>query len=167
MSTSTHVITPDLQAKLDKAREEHKNGENLFPCPSDLSGCHEDELRRCLTGYRATYLLQAAEIIKNEPGFLERISHLPYEEAKKTLMILPGVGPKVADCVLLFGFERLEAVPVDTRIRKIITEQYRGILNSCGNDHPLSYDTIARFCRAYFGPYAGYAQQYLFATRDL
>lgn len=142
-------------------------GENLFPEPVAMGAIDEESLRKCLTGYRAPYLMGTAEYIITHPDFFLKISSLPYPDAKKELMILPGVGPKVADCVLLFGFERMEAVPVDIRIRKIITAQYQDIIPGEKGTKTLSYDTIADFCRSYFGPYAGYAQQYLFATRDV
>lgn len=140
--------------------------ENKFPDPAILSQCMEQELRDCLTGYRAPYLIKTAQYIHEHPDFFQQITGMEYSQAKEALLILPGVGPKVADCVLLFAFEHLNAVPVDIRIRKIIEHQYADLIHT-DKTGKLSYDTIGGFCRDYFGPYAGYAQQFLFATRDL
>ncbi len=140
--------------------------ENRFPDPAILSQCFEQELRECLTGYRAPYLIKTAQYIHEHPDFFQQVADMEYSQAKEALMILPGVGPKVADCVLLFAFEHLSAVPVDIRIRKIIERQYADYIHT-DKTGKLSYDTIGRFCRDYFGPYAGYAQQFLFATRDM
>ncbi|HOL40512.1 MAG TPA: DNA glycosylase [Methanospirillum sp.] len=141
-------------------------GEHQFPDPKTLSQCREDRLRECLTGYRAPYLIKTAAYICNHPDFFEQVAMMEYTGAKKALMTLPGVGPKVADCVLLFAFEHLSAVPVDIRIRTIIEKRYADLIKTEKKGR-LSYDTISGFCREYFGPYAGYAQQYLFATRDM
>jgi N-glycosylase/DNA lyase len=141
-------------------------GEHQFPDPETLSQCSEDRLRECLTGYRAPYLMKTAAYICQHPDFFEQVVMMEYPCAKKALMTLPGVGPKVADCVLLFAFEQLSAVPVDIRIRTIIERRYAGLMKTEEKGR-LSYDTISGFCREYFGPYAGYAQQYLFATRDM
>jgi 3-methyladenine DNA glycosylase/8-oxoguanine DNA glycosylase len=81
-------------------------------------------LTRCKTGYRAPYLLKTAKIITDEPSLLTKIATLSYLDAKRELMALPGVGAKVADCVLLFSYRRYEAVPVDVWIRNIITKRY-------------------------------------------
>lgn len=139
---------------------------HIFPDPKTLSVCTEEELRGCLTGYRAPYLKKTAHCICHDEKFFDRVAREPYPEAKKLLMTLPGVGPKVADCVLLFSFSRFEAVPIDVRIRRIITKQYLQGANGADTKE-FTYDEIADFCREYFGPFAGYAQQYLFATRDI
>ena len=141
------------------------SNEHVFPDPGRLAGCSETGLRRCLTGYRAPYLIKTAAFISSHPGFLDQVKEMEYKSAKEALMVLPGVGPKVADCVLLFAFNHLNAVPVDTRIRSIIEEHY-AVHMKVGHGRKISYDTIGNFCREYFGPYAGYAQQFLYATRD-
>lgn len=143
----------------------NKNNEHSFPEPGTLARCNEPDLRNCLTGYRAPYLIKTGRFINEHPGFFEQVKKMEYPRAKEALMVLPGVGPKVADCVLLFAFEHLNAVPVDTRIRRIMEEHYADIMKA-DQSRRIPYDTIGNFCRDYFGPYAGYAQQHLFATRD-
>jgi N-glycosylase/DNA lyase len=112
--------------------------------------------------------LQTANIIAKNPEFLDQIATFSYQKAKKQLITLPGVGPKVADCVLLFAYQRYEAVPIDVWIRTIVTRRY---LSAESDDlakkyeKKVSYDDMALFCRQYFGKYAGYAQQFIYAAR--
>jgi len=95
---------------------------------------------------------------------------MPYLEARKKLVEFPGVGLKVADCVLLFSLEKLEALPVDVWIKRVILNHYANLLpeplvkklsahNSLTNGE---YEKLSAFGRGYFGEYAGYAQEYLF-----
>ena len=126
-----------------------------LPTWPEIAAVPEAELRGCLLGFRARYIHQTAQYIAAHPGWLEETEALPYAEAKARLISLPGVGEKVADCVLLFGAGRLEAFPVDVWILKTMAARY-------GLDgwKPAQ---VAQFGRAHFGPLAGLAQQYLFA----
>lgn len=128
---------------------------NPLPTWAELALVSEVELRACLLGFRARYIHQTAQFLAAHPGWLEETEHLPYPEAKARLMILPGVGEKVADCVLLFGAGKLEAFPVDTWIIKAMARRY-------GLDG-WTPAQIAHFGRIHFGAQAGLAQQYLFA----
>jgi N-glycosylase/DNA lyase len=111
-------------------------------------------LRRLGTGFRAPYLSAAQR--RADPTFLERIRRLATPEAREALCELPGVGVKVADCVLLFAYERLEVFPIDTRIRKLMIREYFAGRRTPDRD-------IAALARDRFGPFAGYAQQFLYA----
>lgn len=126
-----------------------------LPTWAELAALPEAELRACLLGFRARYIAQTARFLAAHPGWLEETEAAPYAEAKARLCTLPGVGEKVADCVLLFGAGRLEAFPVDVWILKTLARRY-------GLDgwKPAQ---LAQFGRAHFGPLAGLAQQYLFA----
>ncbi len=126
-----------------------------LPTWSELASISEKDLRSCLLGFRAKYIHATAKYIAARPGWLEETEHLPYAAAKARLVELPGVGEKVADCVLLFGAGRLEAFPVDTWVLKSLARRY-------GLDgwKPAQ---VAHFGRSHFGPLAGLAQQYLFA----
>jgi N-glycosylase/DNA lyase len=115
----------------------------------------EAELRSCLLGFRARYIAATARFLAAHPGWLEETETLPYAAAKERLCSLPGVGEKVADCVLLFGAGRLEAFPVDVWILRTLELRY-------GLDG-WKPAPLAQFGRAHFGPLAGLAQQYLFA----
>ena len=131
-----------------------------FPTPEALAGAEECQVRACSLGYRSPFLCQVAQAIEGDPWWAGTIRNLPYEEARTELMHYRGVGRKVADCVLLFGFERLEAVPVDVWIERILRQHY------LEPGEKADYEYIRRYAQGYFGPYAGYAQEYLFCMRD-
>lgn len=130
-------------------------GVNRLPTWNELAALSETDLRACLLGFRARYIHRTAQFIAAHPGWLDETEHLPYAEAKARLRSLPGVGEKVADCVLLFGAGRLEAFPVDTWIIKAMARRY-------GLDG-WTPAQIAHFGRTHFGTHAGLAQQFLFA----
>jgi N-glycosylase/DNA lyase len=128
---------------------------NRLPTWNEIAAIPESDLRACLLGFRARYIHQTAQFISAHPGWLDETEQLPYADAKERLCSLPGVGEKVADCVLLFGAGRMEAFPVDVWIIKTMANRY-------GLDgwKPAQ---IAHFGRTHFGSLAGLAQQYLFA----
>jgi N-glycosylase/DNA lyase len=130
-------------------------GVHRLPTWNELARVSELSLRNCKLGFRAKHIHKTAKFLSNNPGWLEATEAAPYAEAKERLCTLPGVGEKVADCVLLFGAGRLEAFPVDTWILKTMARRY-------GLDgwKPAQ---VAHFGRSHFGPLAGLAQQYLFA----
>lgn len=128
---------------------------HALPTWATLAKIPEDTLRQCLLGFRARYIAATAQYLAAHPGWLEETEQLPYPEAKQRLMELPGVGAKVADCVLLFGAGKLEAFPVDTWILKAMARRY-----DLDGWKPAQ---IVHFGRKHFGPLAGLAQQYLFA----
>ncbi len=126
-----------------------------LPNWEELALLSEAQLRACGLGFRARHVAGIARFASESPGWLTETEHAPYEEAKARLLELPGVGEKVADCVLLFGAGRLEAFPVDTWIVKAMERRY-GLVG-------WKPAQIARFGRVHFGAQAGLAQQYLFA----
>ncbi|MBL9189326.1 MAG: DNA-binding protein [Opitutaceae bacterium] len=130
-------------------------GFRRLPTWPELATIPEAELRACLLGFRARYISQTAQWIAAQPGWLEETEAAPYPIAKARLCSLPGVGEKIADCVLLFGAGRLEAFPVDTWILQALARRY-------GLDG-WKPAPVAQFGRAHFGPLAGLAQQFLFA----
>ncbi len=126
-----------------------------LPTWPELAGVSEESLRACGLGFRARHVAGIARRLAAEPGWLAATEHAPYAEAKARLLELPGVGEKVADCVLLFGAGRLEAFPVDTWILKAMARRY-----GLADWRP---EQVAHFGRMHFGAQAGLAQQYLFA----
>lgn len=126
-----------------------------LPTWAELAGIPEKELRQCQLGFRAKYIHASAKYLARHPGWLEETEGLPYAAAKLRLLELPGVGEKVADCVLLFGAGKLAAFPVDTWVLKSLTRRY-----GLSGWKPAP---VAHFGRTHFGPLAGLAQQYLFA----
>jgi N-glycosylase/DNA lyase len=130
--------------------------EFAFPTPDSLSRARPETLRNeCNTGYRDRYILDTAKRVKDEFPFWDGHATRTVEELREALLSLPGVGPKVAECVLLFGFHRWEAFPVDTWVRKAVHEVFPETEGYSDRD-------IMTFARERFGPLAGFAQQLLF-----
>ena len=128
----------------------------LFPTPDELSKASKDDLRALGLGFRDKYIYGATKLVLDGQIDLKHISELPYKEAKKCLTSIPGVGEKVADCILLFSMKKKEAFPVDTWIKKVMGELYV-------DSHNVK--KISEFAKSKFGKYAGIAQQYLFYWR--
>ncbi len=126
-----------------------------LPSWAELAEIPEAELRACKLGFRARHIHATARFLAAHPGWLEETGALAYPRARERLCLLPGVGEKVADCVLLFGANRLEAFPVDVWILKAMARRY-----GLEGWRPAA---IAHFGRVHFGELAGLAQQYLFA----
>ena len=124
---------------------------HTFPRPERLDD--EEGLRKLKLGFRAAYLVQAARLARS--GILEEIACLSYDDAKETLMVIPGIAEKVADCVLLFAYGRLNAFPVDTWIRKVMIRMFF-------KGRKVPDRTIRVFASERWGDLAGLAQQYLF-----
>jgi N-glycosylase/DNA lyase len=137
-----------------------------FPGPESISCGGHEGLTECRLGYRHPYVFGTSCTVTDEKVWEEKIHGLPYDEARKELMKLHGVGPKAADCILLFAFQKYEAFPVDVWIRRIMQQHY---LPGLATGAPLTnreYDLIRRFAWEHFGEYCGYAQEYLYAARD-
>jgi N-glycosylase/DNA lyase len=141
-----------------------------FPKPIDLAQTSPTELRSCGLGFRAKRVLETTKILDRGNFSLEALKSIDYRSAKRELLSLPGVGPKVADCVLLFSLEKLEAFPVDVWMKRAAINLYAGHFNPSfidkvrrkGSITLKEYEAINAFGREYFGRYAGYAQEYLF-----
>jgi N-glycosylase/DNA lyase len=131
---------------------------NAFPTPGQLSRASEGALRLLGLGYRAPHLVEIANAIADGEVSIEPLREVAYEEARRRLMELPGVGPKVADCTLLFGLDHLEAFPVDRWVARAVVEWYLG-----GKE--MTQERISSWARRHFGRHAGYASQYLFHAR--
>ena len=128
----------------------------VYPEPERLAQAGEAALRECGLGYRAPNLWRTAEFVASGEADLEGWRVLSDGDLREALCGLPGVGVKVANCVMLFGYERLSAVPVDVWIDRIVRESF---LTSRRRPTPAA---VRKFCESGFGPYGGYAQQYLF-----
>ena len=131
-----------------------------FPTPEVLVAVGEAGLRALGLGFRAKYVAQAAAMVASGELALEPLRSVPYQQAKVALLNVPGVGDKVADCVLLFSLDKLEAFPIDRWVRRALEDAYFG-------GKTLSYQDICVWAMEYYGPYAGYAQQYLFHGKRL
>ena len=144
-----------------------------FPQPQALANASVRELRLCKLGYRAESVRKAARLVNRGDYDLESLKGVSYTEAKRRLLSLPGVGPKVADCVLLFSLDKLEACPIDVWMKRIMLECYSQYFEPSFVDKvkskrglsPGEYQTLCDVGRRVFGKYLGYAQEYLYHYR--
>jgi len=128
---------------------------NTFPSAEKLAALTEENLRACKMGFRAPYLLETARIVANRKLDLESLRRMKTIEARAALTELPGVGEKIANCVLLFAYGFQDAFPVDVWVQKALKQLYFP-------KRKPSKERLIKFIQTHFGPNAGYAQQYLF-----
>jgi len=152
-----------------------------FPEPEVVAEADRFMLERYGLGYRAGFLIETAKRVTSGDVVFQDLVNLDYESAKRRLMakplgrkLLPGIGPKVADCILLFSLGKLEAFPVDVWIHRAVLKFYphlfdpeslRRIASGLERSSSMTigeYGLIAKTMRSYFGEYAGYAQEYLY-----
>ena len=139
--------------------EQRRIGSHLvysFPSTRRLAQASEKELRDCKLGYRAKNLRATARLVSSGQADLEAWSALSDAELRKQLCALPGVGPKIANCVMLFAYERLRAFPIDVWIERVLRQHY------FSRRRKMSAQRLRQFSETYFGEHGGYAQQYLF-----
>jgi N-glycosylase/DNA lyase len=127
-----------------------------FPEAAELAQVSEARLRECRLGFRARHLFVAARQIAAGEVSLEHVGALPTPEAEEELRRIRGVGTKVANCILLFAYGRMEAFPIDVWVERVLRRLY------FGNRSSVSHARMVRFAHRHFGPYRGYAQQFLF-----
>ena len=127
-----------------------------FPPANRIAKLTEPDLRACALGYRAKNLLATARLISSGKVDLEQWKELPDDSLRASLCELPGVGAKVANCVMLFAYERLRAFPIDVWIERVLRQKY------FPGKRKVTTAQLRAFCETYFGEHGGYAQQYLF-----
>jgi N-glycosylase/DNA lyase len=127
-----------------------------FPSAQRIARASEKQLRACALGYRAKHLGATAQRVSSGECDLEEWSALSDAELRKHLCALPGVGAKIANCVMLFGYERLRAFPIDVWIERVLRHQY------FPRRKKIAFQRLREFSETYFGEHGGYAQQYLF-----
>jgi N-glycosylase/DNA lyase len=127
-----------------------------YPAPEVVASLKLEDLLACRLGFRAANLLATARMVAEGAVDLGGLNQLSTDEIRRVLCLFPGVGKKIANCVLLFAFGRLEVMPIDVWIARVLTEKY------LPKPAKVKAVQLTEFCRQYFGPYAGYAQQYLF-----
>ena len=135
----------------------------LFPKPEKIAQASINEIKTCGVGYRAPFIKEAAKMVilkKIDFTYLEKCD---YQEAKKNICLVPGIGNKVADCIMLFSLNKLEAFPLDTWMIKILEKYYSNEFKiETKTITTKQYDILHEKIVNYFGPYCGYAQQFLF-----
>jgi len=128
----------------------------MFPSAQRIARASEKQLRACALGYRARHLRATAQLVSSGECDLEAWSARSDVELGKNLCTLPGVGAKIANCVMLFGYERLRAFPIDVWIERVLRQQY------FPRRKKIAAQRLREFSETYFGEHGGYAQQYLF-----
>ena len=158
MKQVAHIrqISKKLRERFGEAREVRDRIVYPFPTAERIAASSERELRACALGYRAKNLLATARQVASRDVDLEKMSILSDVDLRAALSELPGVGAKVANCVMLFGYERLRAFPIDVWIERVLRERY------FPRARRLNVARLRAFTERYFGAHGGYAQQYLF-----
>ena len=158
MKQVAHIrqISHQLRERFGEQRQIGDRVIHIFPSAAEIAASSEKELRKCALGYRAKYLLATARQIAHGAIDLEKMSRLPDVDLRARLCVLPGVGAKVANCVMLFAYERLRAFPIDVWIERVLREKY------FPRARKLNAGRLRAFTEKYFGAHGGYAQQYLF-----
>lgn len=137
------------------AKRRRHPGSEVFPTAKEIASSHESILRELGLGYRAPFLLHSAKFVAANPETLQCIREAGYEEAKQRVISFPGIGPKVADCVLLYGFQKYDAFPVDVWVLRAMRKHYF-------RNRRVAEAKVHAFGQKRWGKHAGYVQQYLF-----
>jgi N-glycosylase/DNA lyase len=158
MKQVAHIRQISLELR-KRFGEQQRIGDQLvytFAAPRRIAQASEKELRDCKLGYRAKNLRSTARLVSSGQADLEAWSALSDTELRKQLCSLPGVGPKIANCVMLFAYERLRAFPIDVWIERVLRQHY------FSGRKKMTAQRLRQFSETYFGQHGGYAQQYLF-----
>ncbi|MFZ3374113.1 MAG: DNA glycosylase [Chthoniobacterales bacterium] len=158
MKQVAHIrqISHALRRRFGEQRKIDKDELYSFPSAERIAGKSEKDLRECALGYRAKNLLATAELVRSGEANLEAWVALSDADLRAKLCALPGVGAKVANCVMLFAYERLRAFPIDVWIERVLRGKY------FPRARKLTGRRLRAFSETYFGEHGGYAQQYLF-----
>jgi len=158
MKQVAHIrqISLALRSRFGEQRRIDDHFVYTFPSARRLSQASEKELLECKLGYRAKNLRATARLVGAGNATLEAWSALSDSEIREQLCALPGVGPKIANCVMLFAYERLRAFPIDVWIERVLRQQY------FPRQRKMTAQRLRQFSETYFGEHGGYAQQYLF-----
>lgn len=135
----------------------------LFPEPKILATATLQEIKDCGTGYRSNFVKIASEMVDSKEINFDYLKKCNYFKAKEIISEVPGIGNKVADCILLFSLDKLEAFPLDRWMIRILEKYYPNRFGSSmksitKNQYEILHEKITN----YFGPFSGYAQQFLF-----
>ena len=135
----------------------------LFPEPEKMAKATIDEIKSCGVGYRAPFIKEAAKMVILKKIDFKYLKKCDYHEAKKNICLVPGIGNKVADCIMLFSLNKLESFPLDTWMIKILEKYYSNEFKiETKTITEKQYHMLHEKIVNYFGPYCGYAQQFLF-----
>lgn len=144
-----------ISAKYGEEIEEYRGKKRYaFPKPEIIAGLEEEELRECGTSFRTKYIISSAKKIVEE-GSIDILKSVDTDEARAKLIEFSGVGPKVSDCILLFGLEKIDVFPVDIWVQRVMDEFYT-------EGKYKNLEKIREYGLNLFGELSGIGQQYLF-----
>src|SRR5436189_3794956 len=158
MKQVAHIrqISAALRTRFGERREIGNHVVYTFPHAQHIAHASKTGLRECKLGYRAKNLCATAQLVSSGECTLEAWSALSDAELRERLCALPGVGAKIANCVMLFAYERLRAFPIDVWIERVLRQHY------LPRRKKMTAQQLWGFSESYFGEHGGYAQQYLF-----
>ncbi len=152
-----------ISSKFGEKVEFEKQEFFLFPKPENLAKASINEIKSCGVGYRARFIIEAANMIVSKKIDFEYLKNSSYQDAKEKLCQIPGIGNKVADCILLFSLNKLESFPLDRWMIRILEKYYSDKFQlETKSITQKQYEILHEKIVNHFGPYAGYAQQFLF-----
>jgi len=135
----------------------------MFPEPKKIANTTIQEIQNCGVGYRAKFIIDAAKMVESRQIDFDQLKKSNYQDAKDMILTVPGIGNKVADCILLFSLDKLEAFPLDRWMIRILKKYYLEKFElETKSITEKQYNTLHEKIVKHFGPYAGYAQQFLF-----
>tara|TARA_Y100001958_G_C21171799_1_gene503434 strand:- start:74 stop:913 length:840 start_codon:yes stop_codon:yes gene_type:complete len=167
---SSNSNIPNIQTRLQKLSQKFgekkiigKNEFFLFPKPEKLANASINDIAKCGLGYRTKYVKKAAIAVSKGIIDFPSLKKQDYQEARDDLCQVFGIGKKVADCIMLFSLDKLEAVPLDRWVLRILEKYYsKEFQISTKTITEKTYDELHNKIVDHFGKYAGYGQQFLF-----
>ncbi len=159
IKTSLEKISRKFGTKIEFENQEYF----LFPNPKKLAKASINEIKNCGVGYRAKFIKEAANMIFLKEIDFESLKKSNYFETRQNICSIPGVGNKVADCIMLFSLNKLDAFPLDRWMIRILEKYYSEQFQlETKTITKKQYDILHEKIVNHFGPFAGYAQQFLF-----
>lgn len=152
-----------IAIKFGKRVQFDNNEFYMFPEPKKIANATIQEIQNCGVGYRARFIIDAAKMVEAKQIDFDYLKKSNYQDAKEMILSVPGIGNKVADCILLFSLDKLEAFPLDRWMIRILEKYYLEKFElETKSITEKQYNVLHGKIVKHFGPYAGYAQQFLF-----
>lgn len=164
------IMLKNLSMKFGTKKEIDNKVFFTFPKMKNLHNASINELCACSVGYRAKAIKSIAEKVATGALTIDELHRSNYDDARRILTDIYGIGNKIADCILLFSLEKTEAFPIDVWMGRAIFKYYKRLIDKknatfMNANKKLSdnqYSILSEIMRSHFGQYGGYAQQYLY-----
>lgn len=156
------ICLEKLSEKFGEKVEYDKKEFFVFPKSERLANAPIKEIMKCGTGYRSKFIKSAAKMVDKDKIDFKELRKKPYSQTREEICKIPGIGNKVADCIMLFSLNKLESFPLDRWMIRILEKYYSNFHLETKTITEKQYDILHENIVSYFGQYAGYAQQFLF-----